>query len=131
MAKKLETIDVGSGDVFADLGFADAGERKLRVQLAMRLNELIAARGLAQAQSAALFGISQPHISELKNYKLSRFSSERLMHMITLLDRDVEIVIRPKAKKRAPGSSIRVQKARMRRARFTLTCSAGSSGLRQ
>ena len=64
MAKKLETIDVGSGDVFADLGFADAGERKLRVQLAMRLNELIAARGLAQAQSAALFGISQPHISQ-------------------------------------------------------------------
>jgi hypothetical protein len=33
-----ETVDVGSGDVFTDLGFADAGERKLRVQLAMQLN---------------------------------------------------------------------------------------------
>jgi hypothetical protein len=39
--KKLETVDPGSGDVLVDLGFADADERKLRVQLAMRLNELI------------------------------------------------------------------------------------------
>lgn len=42
MRKKRETVDAGSGDAFVDLGFADAGERKLRVQLAMRLNDLIA-----------------------------------------------------------------------------------------
>lgn len=28
-AKKTETVDVGSGDVLVDLGFADASERKL------------------------------------------------------------------------------------------------------
>ena len=103
MAKKSETIDAGSDDVFTEPGFANAGERKLRVQLTMRLNELSSARGLAQARSAALFGISRPHISELKNYKRDRFSSERLMHMLTLLDRDVEIIIPSKVKKRAPG----------------------------
>ena len=81
--KKLETVDPGSGDVFVDLGFADAGERKLRVQLAMRLNELIAGRRLTQGRAAELFGISQPHVSELKNYKLGRFSSERLLHFFT------------------------------------------------
>jgi hypothetical protein len=43
--KKTEAIDAGSGDVLVDLGFADASERKLRVELAMRLNELIAAAG--------------------------------------------------------------------------------------
>lgn len=58
--------------MLVDLGFADAGERKLRVQLAMRLNELIAGRQLTQARSAELFGISQPYVSELKNYRLSR-----------------------------------------------------------
>lgn len=98
-----ETVDAGSGDVFTDLGFADAGERRLRVQLAMQLNALIAARQLTQAQAAALFGIPQPHVSELKNYKLTRFSSERLLRFLTLLDRDVEIVIRPKAKSHASG----------------------------
>jgi predicted XRE-type DNA-binding protein len=51
----------------------------------------------------ALFGISQPHVSELKNYKLTRFSSERLMRFLTLLDRDVDIVIRPKARTHASG----------------------------
>ena len=42
-------------------GFADAEERKLRVQLAMQVNELTAARRLTQARAAELFGIPQPH----------------------------------------------------------------------
>jgi predicted XRE-type DNA-binding protein len=104
-AKKTETetVDTGSGDVLVDLGFPDADERRLRVQLAMRLNELVADRGLTQARAAKLFGIPQPHVSELKHYKLSRFSSERLLHFVTLLDRDVEIIIRPKAEGHASG----------------------------
>lgn len=101
MQKRREIVEAGSGDVFVDLGYA--GERKLRVQLAMRLNELIAADRLTQAKAAALFGIPQPHVSELKNYKLSRFSSERLLRFMTQLDRDVEIVIRPKAKGHPSG----------------------------
>jgi predicted XRE-type DNA-binding protein len=103
MAKKTETVEVGTGDVFRDLGFADAGERKLRVQLAMRVNDLIKDRKLTQTAVAEIFGIPQPHVSELRNYKLTRFSSERLLHFITLLDRDVEIVIRPKAENHASG----------------------------
>jgi predicted XRE-type DNA-binding protein len=101
--KKTEVVDAGSCDVLVDLGFADASERKLRVELAMRLNEMIAARRLTQAGAAQVFGIPQPHVSELKHYKLSRFSSERLLRFVTLLDRDVEIVIRPKAKGHASG----------------------------
>lgn len=106
---KPDAVDAGSGNVFADLGFADSVERRLRVQLAMQLNDLIAARPLTQAQASALFGIPQPHISELRNYKLTRFSSERLMRFLTQLDRDVQIVIRPKARGRAAGlMSVRV-----------------------
>ena len=97
MAKKTEKVEAGTGDVFQDLGFADAGERKLRVQLAMHLNDLIKERKLTQTSVAKIFGIPQPNVSELRNYKLKRFSSERLLHFITQLDRDVEIVIRPKA----------------------------------
>ena len=103
MGKMVESVEAGSGDVFTDLGFRDAGERKLRVQLAMRINELLQERKLTQAKSAALFGIPQPHVSDLKHYKLARFSSERLMHFITLLDKDIEIIIRPKAKGHESG----------------------------
>ncbi len=103
--KKTETekVEVGRGDVLVDLGFPDADERKLRVQLAMRLNELIVARRLTQARTALLFGIPQPHVSEFRHYKLNRFSSERLLRFVTLLDRDVEIIIRPKAEGHAAG----------------------------
>jgi predicted XRE-type DNA-binding protein len=103
MARKREKVEAGSGDVFVDLGFADAAERRLRVQLAMRINELIAGNGFTQAKAAVLFGVPQPHVSELKNYKLSRFSSERLLRFLTQLDRDVEIIIRPKARGRSAG----------------------------
>lgn len=92
-----ETVEIGTGNVFADLGLPDPDERQLRVKLAIRLNDLLAAECLTQAAAAKRFGISQPHLSELKNYKLTRFSSERLLHYITLLNRDVEIYIRPRS----------------------------------
>ena len=91
-----ETIDMGTGNIFADLGLPDADERHLRVQLATRLNDLLQTEGLTQAAAAKHLGIAQPHVSELKNYKLTRFSSERLLHYITLMNRDVEIFIRPR-----------------------------------
>jgi len=42
-------------------------------------------------------------VSALRNYKLSGFSVERLMNLLTALDRDVEIVIRrrPRSRKTA------------------------------
>ena len=101
-----EKIEMGTGNVFADLGLSDPDERRLRVQLATRLNDLLQAEGLTQAAAAKRLGVAQPHVSELKNYKLSRFSSERLLHYITLLNRDVEIFIRPRADAKAdrPGT---------------------------
>jgi len=100
----VDAVDVGSGNVFVDLGLPDPQERQLRVQLAIRLNDLLQAEGLTQAAAAKRLGVAQPHISELKNYKLSRFSSERLLHCITLLNRDVEIFIRPRASVDAVGA---------------------------
>lgn len=103
-AAAVESVEVGTGNVFADLGLSDPDDRRLRVQLATRLIDLLAVEGLTQAVAAKRLGISQPHVSELKNFKLARFSSERLLHFITLMDRDVEIFIRPRAPY-APASS--------------------------
>lgn len=104
MAKRNEMIEAGSGNVFVDLGFKDAGERKLKLELAIRLNQLIDGQRMSQAVIGKLFGISQPHVSELRNYKLDRFSTERLLRFMTMLDLDVEILIKPKTGKRKPGS---------------------------
>ena len=96
IAETVEPVEFGSGNVFADLGLPDRDERQLRVLQALRLNDLLKVEALTQVAAAKLLGIAQPHVSELKNYKLSRFSSERLLHYITLLNRDVEIFIRPR-----------------------------------
>ena len=104
MDPRDELIEHGTGDVFRDLGFERPEEHRLRARLAMRINELIAERRWPQARVAALLGISQPHVSDLKRYRLSRFSSERLLHFLTLLDQDVEIRIREKTRRRAAGS---------------------------
>ena len=102
-ASASEAIELGTGNVFADLDLSDATELHLRVQLATRLNDLIQAEGLTQATTAKHLGIAQPQVSELKNYKLTRFSSERLLHYITLMNRDVEIFIRPRTASLVPG----------------------------
>lgn len=101
--KKREVVVTGTGNVFRDLGLADSEDRKLRVQLAVRLNELIDEHRLSQKAVAKRFGILQPHVSDLRNFKLSRFSSERLVRFITMLDRDIDIVIRPRDPVRKTG----------------------------
>ena len=101
MAGKGKMIDVGSGNVFADLGYPDAKERTLKVQLAMEVNRLLKARGTTQAEAAAALGILQPHVSDLARYRLDRFSVERLMGFLVALGRDVEIRIRPRPTRNA------------------------------
>ena len=96
MARKRAEVEPGSGNVFADLGYADARERSLKVELAMEVNRVLKASGLAQDRAAKLLGIRQPHVSDLVRYRLNRFSVERLMDFLTRLGRDVEIRIAPR-----------------------------------
>jgi predicted XRE-type DNA-binding protein len=97
---KAEQIIRGTGNVFADLGFADAEERQTKLRLALALNTILDQRRLNQADAAARLGVNQPKVSALRNYKLDGFSVERLMTLLTALDRDVEIVIRKKRRSR-------------------------------
>ena len=100
---KARAITRSSGNVFADLGFADAEERQTKLKLAYALNAIVEAERLTQAAAAARLGLNQPKVSALRNYKLEGFSVERLMTLLTALDQDVEIVIRKKPRSRAAG----------------------------
>jgi len=92
-----------SGNVFADLGFADADERQTKVRLAFAINELLQRRGLPQGKAAEQLGINQPKVSALSKYRLEGFSVERLIRFLTSLNQDVEIVIRNKPRARRHG----------------------------
>ena len=90
-------ITHGTSNVYADLGFPDATERQTKMRLAFTINELLKSRKLKQREVVELLGIPQPKVSALKNYRLDNFSVERLMEFLTVLDQDVEIMIRPRA----------------------------------
>ncbi len=92
-----------SGNVFADLGLPNAEEEKTKVRLAFEINQIIENRRLSQIEAARRLKINQPKISALSNYQIDGFSVERLMNFLTALDRDVDIVIRPKPKSKRAG----------------------------
>ena len=94
-SRKMQ-VEVGSGNVFADLGLPDAGELDIKLRLAVEIVRVIDTRRLSQVAAAGLLGINQPKVSALKNYKLDGFSVERLLTFLLALGREVEIRIRPR-----------------------------------
>jgi predicted XRE-type DNA-binding protein len=100
-AARETAITRGTGNVFADLGYADAEERQTKLRLAYAINGIVERRRMTQAAAAGKLGINQPKVSALANYKLDGFSVERLMTFLTALDQDVEIVIRKKPRSRS------------------------------
>ena len=102
-ADRTDEVIRGTRNVFADLGYPDATERQAKLRLAYALNRVIEQRKLTQAEAAKVLGVTQPKVSALRHYKLAGFSVERLMTLLTALDRDVEIVIKrkPRSRRRA------------------------------
>ena len=114
MVRKQEAeipVTPSSGNVFADLGFAEPEEELTKAQLASHIRQIIKRRRLTQVAAAGLMGIDQPKVSALLNGRLANFSSERLMRLLTALGQDVEITVRAKPRNRAHGR-IRVVDAR-------------------
>ena len=96
----------GTDNVLHDLGFDDAEELSAKAVLAFKLNELIRQRGLSQTEAAAITGMTQPKVSQVRRYKLQNISLERLMHALVSLDQRVEIVVQPARRTRAAGISV-------------------------
>jgi len=91
------TITLGSGDIFADLGFSPAEARSLqmRSQMMTALRQFIEKEGLTQVAAAKRLKVSQPRISDLTRGKISRFSLDTLVNMLT--DAGLEVAFRIKA----------------------------------
>lgn len=96
--KKKIGYTVGSGNVFADLGFADAQEMLAKADLAIQINDIIRKKKLTPVKAAKLLNLDQPEISLLSQGKLADFSLETLFRFLTILGQDVTINISPKAR---------------------------------
>jgi predicted XRE-type DNA-binding protein len=85
-----------SGNVFADLGIADAEQMLTKAELAQKIGNILQKRRLTQVQAATILGVDQPKVSALLCGRLSRFSIEKLLQFLLLLGKDVAITIKPR-----------------------------------
>jgi predicted XRE-type DNA-binding protein len=65
MTKKKIGYEVGSGNVFADLGLPNAEEHLIKAQLVYKIDTLMKERKLKQVEAAQLFRVKQPDISKM------------------------------------------------------------------
>jgi predicted XRE-type DNA-binding protein len=89
-------VQSSSGNVFADLGLANADELLIKAELVRQISNLIDAKNITQTEVAKILDIDQPKVSALLNGKLSGFSTERLFRFLNALGSDVEIRVVPK-----------------------------------
>jgi predicted XRE-type DNA-binding protein len=93
--KKKIGYEVGSGNIFADIGLPNAEEHLIKAQLVYKIDILMNERKLKQVEAAALFGVKQPDISKMLGGDFRQFSVERLLRFLVALGQDIEIVIKP------------------------------------
>jgi predicted XRE-type DNA-binding protein len=106
MTKQRPKVDVGSGNIFADLGLPDAEDMLLKSMIVIELRRLIKRRKLTQTAAAKLMDIGQADLSRILRGHFRGYSVAKLMRMLTAFDQDVEITTRPHPKTGEAGRII-------------------------
>lgn len=93
----VEGVEVhrGSGNVFADLGLADAEKLKIKTGLLIEIRKAMKSRGLTQQEAAKRKDITQPKVSDMMRGDFSSLSERKLLDCLTRLGYGIEIKVRP------------------------------------
>ncbi len=87
--------EVSSGNVYADLGYEDAEEQRLKSQLVQRIDQEMRARGLTQTEAAKLMGLTQPKLSNLLKGRFRGVSRDKLTRCLIALGYRVTLRFEP------------------------------------
>ena len=68
-----------------------AASMRARSELMMNLTEVIRERGMTQGDAAALFGVTQPRVSDLMRGKINLFGLDALVNMATAAGLHIEM----------------------------------------
>lgn len=99
------SFEIGSENIFQDLGFASPDVELAKAELALQIYHIIKQKKLTQTRAAALLGIDQAKVSTLVTGKLAGFSLERLFRFLNDLGQDIAIKIKPKVRTQEKGST--------------------------
>jgi predicted XRE-type DNA-binding protein len=96
-------IEKSSGNVYADLGMADADEMIVKAQLATKIGEIVKGRKWSQQKAAEVLGITQPKLSKMLRGQFRGISEAKMLDCLARLGRDVQIVIGPPRRTTSAG----------------------------
>ena len=74
-------VERGGVNVFADHVLPDSDAHVVKAELVSRINDIVHRRDITQAKARRMLGLSQPDVS-------------RLLRLLTILGRDMDIAIR-------------------------------------
>jgi predicted XRE-type DNA-binding protein len=100
---KMIKIEKSTGNVYADLGVADADEMIVKAQLASKIGEIIKSKKWSQQQAAEVLGITQPKLSKLLRGQFRGISEAKLLDCLARLGRNVQIVVGPARRTASAG----------------------------
>ncbi len=96
-------IEKGSGNIYADLGMADADEMIVKAQLATKIGEIIKGRKWSQQKAAEVLGLTQPKLSKMLRGQFRGISEAKMLDCLARRGRDVQIVIGPARRATSAG----------------------------
>ena len=96
--------EIGSRNVYADLGRAGANNLLIKAQLVRKISEILEERRLTQIKAASLLGIPQPKLSSMLRGQFRGLSERKLMDCLTRLGQDVQINVRHAPKTQGQGA---------------------------
>jgi predicted XRE-type DNA-binding protein len=99
----MTDYEESSGNVYADLGLADAEEMLVKAQLASKIGEIIKGRRWTQQQAAEVLGMTQPKLSNLLRGQFRGVSEAKMLECLAKLGRDVKIIVGPARRSTKPG----------------------------
>ncbi|GBF82357.1 helix-turn-helix domain-containing protein [Aphanothece sacrum] len=92
----MSDFEKSNGNIFDDLGDPEAKQTLVRAQILSRIIDIVNERNFTETETAETLGISKLEASQLIKGKLSQFFLEDLFSILNALDKDIEIILKPK-----------------------------------
>lgn len=101
--------ELSSGNVFADLGMPNSEQELVKAKLTAQIYQILRQRKVTQTEAARLLGTTQAQVSALTRCKPVSVSVERLMEFLTMLGQDVQVTVKPAARRGTGHMTVVVQ----------------------
>ncbi len=107
MSKEKIEFEIGSGNVFKDLGFPNPDEMQAKAHLVFKIQDTITERKLKLDGAAKILCISKSELSDMLDGLFDSWTIDRLLSFLNKLGHDIEIVLH-KRPANTPPAGLRI-----------------------